>query len=92
MPDSDENFDHNREAFGYVLTYVDDFLIVAPMNVRNAIEEEISRTWTIKVTGNVSQSDHQNPDGPLTLLSTVIRSHTKWVVLLCVRSHFLETS
>ena len=38
VPDDDENFDHNRKTFGCVLTYVDGFRIVAPKDVRNAIE------------------------------------------------------
>ena len=42
---SEENFDHKRKTYGYLLTYVDDFLLVGPSHVRNAIEEEISRVW-----------------------------------------------
>ena len=49
VDDIDENFDHKRETYGYVLTYVDDFLIVATANVRKAIEGEISRTWKSKL-------------------------------------------
>ena len=42
---TDEHFDHKRKTYGYVLTYVDDFLLVGPSHVRKAIEEEISRFW-----------------------------------------------
>ena len=73
----DENFDQKRKTYGYVLTYVDDFLIIGPTNVRKAIEEEISKLWNIKVTGEVKQFDTQNPDASLTFLSTTIRSHPK---------------
>ena len=77
VPDDDEDFDHNHKTFGYVLTHVDDFLIVAPKDHRNDIEEGISRTWAIKVIGDVSRFDSQNPDESLTFFSTVIRSHTE---------------
>ena len=33
-----QDFDHKRRTYGYLLTYVDDFLLVGPPNVRNAIE------------------------------------------------------
>ena len=42
---SEPNFDHKRKTYGYLLTYVDGFLLVGPSHVRNAIEEEISRVW-----------------------------------------------
>ena len=71
----DEVFDHKRRTYGYLLTYVDDFLIVAPRHVRKAIEEEISRFWKIRIEGEVMQFDKQNPEASLTFLSTVIRSH-----------------
>ena len=54
---------------------MDDFLAVARIDVRNAIDEEISRTWKIKVIGDVSQFDIQNPEMSLKFLSTTIRSH-----------------
>ena len=75
VDDVDEDFDHKRTTYGYVLTYVDDFLIVASNSVREAIEEEVSRTWKIKVIGDVNQFDPQNPDASLTFLATIIRSH-----------------
>ena len=71
----DKDFDHKRRTYGYLLTYVDDFLIVAPRHVRKAIEEEISRFWKIRIEGEVVQFDKQNPEASLTFLSTVIRSH-----------------
>ena len=72
-----ENFDHQQKTYGYLLTYVDDFLLIGPRHVRNAIEEEISRIWKIKVEGEVNQFDTKNPEASLTFLSTVIRSHPK---------------
>merc|ERR1711867_121277 len=71
----DENFDHKRKTYGYLLTYVDDFLLVGPAHVRKAIEEEISRFWKIRVEGEVKQFDKKNPEASLTFLSTDIRSH-----------------
>ena len=68
VEDDKEQFDHNRTPYAYMLTYVDDFLIMGPRDVRNTIEEEISRTWTIKVTGEVNQFDIQNPEASLTFL------------------------
>ena len=50
-------------------------MVVGPPNVRNAIEEEISRLWTIKVTGTINQFDDTNLDASVTFLSTTIRSH-----------------
>ena len=70
-----ENFDQNRRTYGYLLTYVDDFLIVGPAHVRKAIEEEISRLWKVRIEGQVNQFDKRNPEASLTFLSTVIRSH-----------------
>ena len=75
VDDVNEDFDHRREVYAYVLTYVDDFLVVGPTHVRNAIEEEISRTWKIKVTGDFNQFDIPDPEASLTFLSTTIRSH-----------------
>ena len=72
-----ENFDQQQKTYGYLLTYVDDFLLIGPRHVRNAIEEEISRIWKIKVEGEVNQFDTKNPEASLTFLSTVIRSHPK---------------
>ena len=76
--DISENFDHKRKTYGYLLTYVDDFLLVGPLNVRNAIEDEISRIWKIRIEGHVNQFDEANPDASLTFLSTVTRSHPKF--------------
>ena len=75
MEDNDEEFDHNKTPHGYLLTYVDDFIVVGPLNVRNAIEEEISRSWKVKVTGDIDQFDENNLEASLTFLSTTIRSH-----------------
>ena len=52
-------------------------MLVGPSNVRNAIEEEISRIWKIRVEGHVNQFHKANPEASLTFLSTVIRSHPK---------------
>ena len=57
---------------------MDDFLLIGPLNIRNAIEEEISRIWKIKVEGQANQYDEANPEASLTFLSTVIRSHPKF--------------
>ena len=73
----EQNFDHERITYGYLLTYVDDFLSVGPSHVRNAIEEEVSRIRKIRIEGQVNQLDTQNPEVSLTFLSTVIRSHPK---------------
>ena len=73
-----EHFDHKRKTYGDLLTYVDDFLLVGPLNIRNAIEEEISRIWKIKVEGHVNQYDEASPEASLTFLSAVIRSHPKF--------------
>ena len=78
IPDNDEEWDHNRIPCGYLFTYVDDFLVVGPQNVRNTIEEEISRIWKIRVEGHVNQFAKENPEASLTFLSTVIRSHPKF--------------
>merc|ERR1712175_22200 len=67
---TDENFDHKRKTYGYLLTYVDDFLLVGPAHVRKAIEEEISRFWKIRIEGEVKQYDKKNPEASLTFLST----------------------
>ena len=75
--DVEQDFDHKRQTYGYILTYVDDFLLVGPSHVRSAIEEEISRIWKIRVEGHVNQFDNKNPEASLTFLSTVIRSHPK---------------
>merc|ERR1712120_115735 len=78
VDDIDENFAHKRQTYGYLLTYVDDFLVVGPLHVRNAIEEEISRFWKIRIEGEVKQFQKQNPEASLTFLSTDIRSHPKY--------------
>ena len=57
----EQNFDHKRRTYGYLLTDVDDFLLVGPSHVRNAIEEEISRVWKIRIEGQVKQFDNKNP-------------------------------
>ena len=49
IDDKVENFDHQQKTYGYLLTYVDDFLLIGPRHVRNAIEEEISRIWKSKL-------------------------------------------
>ena len=59
--DDDELWDHNRDNLGYLLTYVDDFLIAGTRPIRNALEEEISRIWDIKLTGNLDQMTEQQP-------------------------------
>ena len=66
VDDTESNFDHLRRTYGYLLTYVDDFLMVGPLHVRNAIEEEVSRIWKIRVEGHVSQFDRRNPDASIT--------------------------
>ena len=43
VDDTEEDFDHKQATYGYLLTYVDDFLLVGPSHVRKAIEEEISK-------------------------------------------------
>ena len=55
VEDVPQDFDHKRQTYGYLLTYVDDFLLVGPLNVRNAIEEEISRICKICVEGHMNQ-------------------------------------
>ena len=75
VDEKEENFDHKRKTYGYLLTYVDDCLLIGPRHVRNAIEEEISRLWKIRIEGQVNQLDAKNPEASLTFLSTVIRSH-----------------
>ena len=62
----EQNLDHKRKTYGYLLTYVDDFLLVGPSHVRNAIEEEISRIWKIRIEGQVNQFDTKNPEASLT--------------------------
>ena len=77
VDDAEQDFDHKRRTYGYLLTYVDDFLLVGTKHVRSAIEEEVSRIWKIRIEGEVNQFDNENPDASLTFLSTVIRSHPK---------------
>ena len=72
---AEQDFDHKRKTYGYLLTYVDDFLLAGPSHVRSAIEEEVSRIWKIRIEGEVNQFDNKNPDASLTFLSTAIRSH-----------------
>ena len=69
-----EDVQTEKPTHGYSLTYVDEFLVIGPSDVRSAIEEEISRHWKIKVTGSFNQFDIQNPDASLKFLSTRIRS------------------
>ena len=75
VQDNDEEWDHNRTPYGFLLTYVDDFMVVGPPKVRSAIEEEISKLWETKVTGSVDQFDTTNFEASVTFLSTTIRSH-----------------
>ena len=76
VEDVEEHFDHKRRTYGYLLTYVDDFLIVAPSHVRKAIEEEISRLWKVRIEGQVKQYDKHNSEASLTFLSTVCLLYT----------------
>ena len=73
-----QEFDHKVKAEAYLLTYVDDFLMVGPQYVRNVIEEEISAIWKARVEGQVNQFDKANPDASITFLSTLIRPHPKY--------------
>ena len=74
--DDDELWDHNRDNLGYLLTYVDDFLIAGTRAIRNALEEEISRIWDIKSTGNLDQKTNEQTLGKsIVYLSTTIRLH-----------------
>ena len=72
-----QDFDHKQTTYAYLLTYVDDFLMVGPRHVRSAIEEEISRIWKVRVECHVNQFDKENPEASITFLSTIIRSHPK---------------
>ena len=74
VEDTNHNQLHEVQTFGYVLTYVDDFLIVGTQPIRSRIEEEIARIWSCKLTGNVDQYNIDNPAQSLTFLSTTIRS------------------
>ena len=86
-----QELDHKVRAEAYLLTYVDDFLMVGPQYVRDAIEEEISAIWRARAEGQVNQFDKANPDASITFLSTVIRSNPKYGGLQCVRKHLSET-
>ena len=66
VEDIDEDFDHKRSTYGYMLTYVDDFLMVGPTNILNAIEEEISRIWKYKSVPSIHQFDKKNPESSVT--------------------------
>ena len=66
VDDVEQDFDLKRHTYGSLLTCVDDFLLVGPLHVRNAIEEEISRIWKIRVEGQVNQFDMKNPQASLT--------------------------
>ena len=59
VDDVEQDFDHTRHTCGYLLAYVDAFLLAGPLHVRNAIEEEISRIWKIRVEGHVNQFDRK---------------------------------
>ena len=48
-------FLHDVKKVGYVLTYVDDFMMIAEKSLRSKFEEDISRHWKIKVTGSIDQ-------------------------------------
>ena len=76
VEDKDEEFDHKKKPQGYILTYVDDFLIIACKNVRNAIEEDISSVWKIRVPGDLDQFE-KKLEKSVTFLSSTIRSHPK---------------
>ena len=78
IDDKESNFDHARKTYGYLLTYVDDFLLVGPSHVRSAIEEEISAVWKVRKEGQVLRFDKKHPEASLTFLSTDIRSHPKY--------------
>ena len=39
---------HLRTVVGYLLTYVDDFLLFGPKLMRNLLEEEIAANWKIQ--------------------------------------------
>ena len=65
VDDVEQDFDHKRQTYGYLLTYVDDFLLAGPSHVRSAIEEEISRIWKIRIEGHVNQFDNKNPEASL---------------------------
>ena len=74
---AEQDFDHKRKTYGYLLTCVDDFLLAGPSHVRSAIEEEVSRIWKIRIEGELNQFDNKNPDASLTFyrrLSDRIRS------------------
>ena len=38
VEDIEQDFDHKRQTYGYLLTYVDDFLLVGQLQDRSAIE------------------------------------------------------
>ena len=61
VDDVKQDFDHKRHAYGYFLTYGDDFLLVGPLRARSAIEEEISRIWKIRIEGPVNQFENKIP-------------------------------
>ena len=52
IDDKESNFDHKRKTYGYLLTYVDGFLLVGPSHVQNAIGEKISRVWKPELKAN----------------------------------------
>ena len=70
--------------------HVDVFLIVGPKDVRNAIEEEVSRIWKLRVEGHVNQFDRKNPDASITFVSTIIRSHPKQGGLIMSQEEFVR--
>ena len=71
VEDDGSQFLHEMKKVGYVLTYVDDFMIVAEKSLRRQFEEEISRHWKIKVTGSIDQDGGERS---LIFLSTQIRT------------------
>ena len=71
VEDDGSQFLHEMKKVGYILTYVDDFVIVAEKSLRRQFEEEISRHWKIKVTGSIDQDGSERV---LTYLSTEIRT------------------
>ena len=78
VEDKEEHFDHKKQTYGYMLTYVDDFLMVGPDDVRKAIEEGISKIWKFELGNTVRQFDKANLGASLTFLSIAIRSHPKF--------------
>ena len=77
--DTEKVFLHQIEPVGFLLTYVDDFLIAGPTDIRACLEEEISQMWKTKTTGIIDQLvDGRKDSGEsITFLSAVIRAYPK---------------